>query len=394
MSTEYFVTLGESISFGLKGHAAIVDHEGNVLAHPLPSWIAARKNIAKVSAVRRMMNGETGIQQFYSPALKGDMIAGLTAVNGPGWGVMIPQPVSELYDKVAENNQPIIAATFLGIVISLSLVWFLLRGLSRPLEDFIAVMRENAKSGRLGKIVISKSALPIRELGEFQESYNSMVDTVGRANQKVEKLAYTDSVTKLPNRARFQQLVVEEVAGAMDNGTSGILIFLDIDNFKEINDMHGHDAGDRVLCSYAQTLAAFAKQTSRKLSGSRKSVSEAAVSRIGGDEFTVFLPDISDPDIIDSVLEDLLECISDIGTQMPMAINTSASIGCARYPSDGKNLEELIRHADIAMYQAKKSGKRRAFVYDAKVDERTLVAGMPCGSLWDQTTCTPTPIAK
>jgi len=76
VSTQYFVELGKSISFGEKGHAAIVDHAGNVLAHPLPSWIASRKNIAKISAVARMMNGETGIEQFYSPALKGDMIAG------------------------------------------------------------------------------------------------------------------------------------------------------------------------------------------------------------------------------------------------------------------------------------------------------------------------------
>ncbi len=86
LNTDYFVRLGKAISFGVLGHAAIVDHKGNVLAHPLDDWIAARRNIAKVSAVARMLNGETGIETFYSPALKGDMIAGFTVVSEAGWG--------------------------------------------------------------------------------------------------------------------------------------------------------------------------------------------------------------------------------------------------------------------------------------------------------------------
>jgi len=73
---------------------SIVDHKGNVLAHPVPSWMASARNMAKISAVCRIMNGETGIERFYSPALRGDMIAGLPSVSGPGWGVMIPQPVA------------------------------------------------------------------------------------------------------------------------------------------------------------------------------------------------------------------------------------------------------------------------------------------------------------
>ncbi|MBT8408862.1 MAG: sensor domain-containing phosphodiesterase, partial [Alphaproteobacteria bacterium] len=83
----------------MRGHAAIVDHMGNVLSHPLPSWVAERRNIAKVSAVQRMMQGETGVETFFSPALKGDMIAGFTSVEPVGWGVMIPQPVDELLAK-------------------------------------------------------------------------------------------------------------------------------------------------------------------------------------------------------------------------------------------------------------------------------------------------------
>ncbi|CAN0604486.1 unnamed protein product, partial [Ectocarpus sp. 12 AP-2014] len=69
LRTDYFVELGQAISFGKMGHAAIVDHVGNVLFHPLPAWTASRQNISGVSAVQRMMRGETGVETFFSPAL-------------------------------------------------------------------------------------------------------------------------------------------------------------------------------------------------------------------------------------------------------------------------------------------------------------------------------------
>ena len=72
------------------GHAAIVDHTGRALSHPLADWVDVRKDMSKISAVQRMLNRETGVETFYSPALKGDMIAGFTFVDPVGWGVMIP----------------------------------------------------------------------------------------------------------------------------------------------------------------------------------------------------------------------------------------------------------------------------------------------------------------
>ena len=88
--------LGRSISFGIKGHAVIVDQRGKVLAHPFPAWEAEMRDLSKISAVRAMLEGQTGITTFYSPAFKDEMIVGYTAVSGPGWGVMVPQPISEI----------------------------------------------------------------------------------------------------------------------------------------------------------------------------------------------------------------------------------------------------------------------------------------------------------
>jgi len=74
--TSYFVELGKAVSFGMRGHAAIIDHEGNVLSHPLESWITDRMNMSEVSAVQKMLEGKTGVDTFFSPALEDDMIAG------------------------------------------------------------------------------------------------------------------------------------------------------------------------------------------------------------------------------------------------------------------------------------------------------------------------------
>lgn len=367
INTEYFVKLGEQIAFGQKGHAAIVDHEGNVLAHPLPDWIAARKNIARVSAVSRMMNGETGIQQFYSPALKGDMIAGLTSVPGPGWGVMIPQPVTELYDKVLENNRSIFAAIGLGLAVSLVSVLILLRTLVKPIDSIIRGIRASAQDKELTSIRFPEGSFPVRELKKIVDTYNKMAEEVGEANRKIVTLAHTDGVTKLANRLRFNKIIGKELQRASRDGSVGVLAFVDIDDFKSINDMHGHQTGDDVLRAIAGKLIATSKAFVERAGGSESAI----VSRVGGDEFAVIIPGIGDTDATAGYLDEMLQAISEIGGELGLEAGCSASVGCAIYPEQGASQKSLMRHADIAMYQAKKTGKNSAQIYDPEIDALT-----------------------
>jgi len=94
VSPKYFVELQRGVSFGEKGHAAIVDQTGRVIAHPLEAWMASLKDLSGFSVVQQMQNGENGVTRFYSPAVKADMVAGFNVVPGVGWGVMVPQPQS------------------------------------------------------------------------------------------------------------------------------------------------------------------------------------------------------------------------------------------------------------------------------------------------------------
>jgi hypothetical protein len=96
VSTAYLVSLQQSIAFGDRGHAVITDGKGQVIAHPLKDWVAASRDISGIPVVAAMMRGEAGVDQFYSPAFADMMIAGFAVVPETGWGVMVPQPVSEL----------------------------------------------------------------------------------------------------------------------------------------------------------------------------------------------------------------------------------------------------------------------------------------------------------
>lgn len=376
ISTSYFVSLGRSIAFGIKGHAAIVDQSGNVLAHPLADWIASRKNIAKISAVERMMNGDTGIERFYSPAMKGDMIAGLTSVPGPGWGVMVPQPVSEIYDKVYANQESVFLAIAAGLGITLLLGFVLARSISAPLEKLVEKMKQNARNRQLNTVGTDIGMIPFTEIVDFRNSYNIMVRRVTKAGKRIEALAYTDAVTGLPNRLRLQALAapILEEAGPEGTGKSaqgGVLILVDLDNFKEINDIHGRDVGDVFLkaCARKLTIVTNVLQAERALAGKN---GDPVVARIGGDEFVIIVPGLHEEEAIEAFLDNLRTELTTPVPELPYISNSSASIGCVRFPRHGSDLEELIKRADIAMYHAKVSGKNKSEVYSPGIGTQSV----------------------
>lgn len=103
LTTDYLISLQQSITFGDQGHAVIVDHLGQVIAHPLKDWVAASRDISGIPVVAAMMRGETGVGQFYSSAGNNMMIAGYAVAPETGWGVMVPQPLSELRRRAGQG---------------------------------------------------------------------------------------------------------------------------------------------------------------------------------------------------------------------------------------------------------------------------------------------------
>ena len=366
ISTSYFVELGKSITFGVRGHAAIVDHLGNVLSHPLDSWIADRRSLISVSAVQRMMNGETGVEQFFSPALKGDMIAGFTSVEPVGWGVMIPQPVSELHDKALRAMISVVVVLLFGAAIALGFAVWVSVMTARPLE-WICDQTKRVADGDLTLPTDLKAPifLPV-EFQRAQKHIREMMIRLRFSINGINRLAYVDPVTGLANREYFRRrlTLLTENEGLINEGT---LLFIDLDGFKEVNDTFGHELGDKVLkavadrmCDVCQTrgLAEIIDPQARP--GAEPA--EPILCRLGGDEFAIFLPDMSAEDSLDLAQRLLARITRPLNLESRNAI-FGASIGLARFPEGGNSAASLLNAGDLAMYDAKSRGKGQVSVF-------------------------------
>ena len=371
LSTDYFVRLGKAISFGGRGHAAIVDHRGNVLAHPREDWIATRRNLAEVSTVGRMINGETGIETFYSPLLKSDMIAGFTVVPDVGWGVMIPQPIAELHERARQAQMFAITVFLFGILIAFVCAWAVSILFARPLELISRAADNVVRGDEPEEIAELKSKLVPIELRRVQSSYNAMIRRQRTDMISINKLAYEDRVTGLANRTMFRKYAVEKLGELNAAGRGGLMLFIDLDGFKAVNDCHGHDLGDKLLHCFSIRLQALFNQLGPVPNGNEETCSLQTqivrgylLARIGGDEFAVFVDGAERDGDAEIIAKSLLRSACEPFLLEQNEAIISVSIGLARIPSDGNNYATLIRHADMAMYGAKRAGKNTFRFYD------------------------------
>ncbi|HKX39377.1 MAG TPA: diguanylate cyclase, partial [Burkholderiales bacterium] len=175
--------------------------------------------------------------------------------------------------------------------------------------------------------------------------------------ERIRHQAYHDSLTGLPNRASFAEHLDEPMRRAKRAGWPLALLFLDLDNFKRVNDSLGHDAGDRLLRVAAERI--------------RRAVREAdMLFRMGGDEFTVLLEDVRGPEEAAMVSSRVLEAMAEPLQLQHHEISVTASIGIALYPRDDVVAERLLKSADTAMYRAKELGRNRYAFFAPEMNER------------------------
>ena len=195
----------------------------------------------------------------------------------------------------------------------------------------------------IGASTIARDVTPIKKLQR----------ELVKKNQELQYQAFHDTLTGLPNRLYFQQELEERLQLAKQSSQKFCVCFLDLDGFKRINDTLGHDIGDLLLQAVAERLKTAIRQTD-------------FAARMGGDEFTLILSEIYEQAAAAKLAEKLVETIRQPYVLAEHRIVVTTSAGIAVYPEHGKDVQTLMKRADIAMYKAKKSGKNQYGFYDCQ----------------------------
>jgi diguanylate cyclase (GGDEF)-like protein len=245
----------------------------------------------------------------------------------------------------AASARIVVAFSALAVLLAALLA----RALTRPLDQIVDAVRrfaDGAPGSRLPSARKDEIGLLARSIENMQQQIRAQFATLKQKQSELDRLASYDSLTGLHNRRSFLDRLDHALAHAKRAGRRLALLFIDLDNFKTINDELGHAAGDDVLRTLAQRLKDVVREVD-------------TVARIGGDEFIILLDEIDDVDGLSIVAHKVLDVLSQPVRRGEEDLVLGASIGVSRYPSHGENATELIAAADQAMYRAKAGGRMR-----------------------------------
>lgn len=214
-----------------------------------------------------------------------------------------------------------------------------------------------------GETIICNISLSIsRDEGEVIDGYIGYLQDITIQKRNLELLenqskllehqAHYDVLTNLPNRALFKDRLTQTIAGAKRNHEKFALLFIDLDQFKTINDSLGHHIGDEVLI-----------EASRRLSSTIRE--EDTLARLGGDEFTIILKDVQNIQGASVVAQKIVDVMKEVILISPHNLYVTASIGISIYPDDAASESNLIKYADVAMYKAKEEGRNNYQFYSS-----------------------------
>ena len=234
------------------------------------------------------------------------------------------------------------------------------------LDQVIAIQASSEKrssnvvefhDGRFFECVSMPHSIAGRSVGRVW-SFRDVTDRI-RAEKRTRHDAYHDSLTRLPNRALFQDRLAQEVGRARRAGSNSALLLLDLDRFKTINDTLGHAAGDQLLVEVAKRLK------SRKRAGD-------TIARLGGDEFVFIISELRNRDDAVVVAEQLLDVLKPPIHIAEHNLHVSSSIGIAIFPADGADSTSLMKSADVALYRAKELGRDNYQMFEPKFNQRAM----------------------
>lgn len=371
----YFKNLLGSITVGESGYAVLIDRDGTILFHPDNSLIGSNINSQKLSGIiNDYKNGLTGISGTFNYRHEGNNQAyGYSILPETDWVLLVKQDVSELVSLTSIILKLLLFISAILIIIIVISAHFL----TKKITDPIISLRDAMRTASDGDLTVQTNIKSRNELGELSKSFNKMIHIIKtnyedlasmheellsneeqlRTNyDHIEYLAYHDTLTNLPNKLAFLDYVNAALVSSPTTKKTHAVYFVDLDNFKTVNDTLGHEFGDMLLIKTAQILTTLIG-------------SNGMLARSGGDEFLIFREGIPSRDAAVSFASKILDSFREPLELDSELVYVSMSIGIAIYPDNGLSSNSLIKNADIAMYKSKDMGKNRFTLFDSRMED-------------------------
>ncbi|MDS1030141.1 EAL domain-containing protein [Bacillota bacterium LX-D] len=373
------------IKVGREGYAFVLTNNGYILGNPpfiqaenKQKGTMANYDINKVTNIKDEKNNEyKNLEKLVFAEGSGLLelkqnkeIASYAAIGDSGLSLVLIFPENELYSSFISTLRFYFLLFFLLLLIFPFLLSLVIKDtIDKPLNKLLkkvhkimqgdfsqdnlldSVISSKNEFGILGKSIIKMA----HNLAELVKDLNKQNTELLESRKKLKNLAYFDALTNLPNRLYFY----DEISALIKRNEKFALFFMDLDNFKIINDSYGHSTGDEVLNCIGQRLLTLAGD-------------KISAARFGGDEFVLTVKNISGKDGISSIAKEIHQAVN-----RPIFLNDNIyyiciSIGIAIYPDDATSVNELLKNADTAMFKGKENGKGRSEFYDRKMNESII----------------------
>tara|TARA_R110000787_G_scaffold170629_2_gene283272 strand:+ start:1187 stop:3160 length:1974 start_codon:yes stop_codon:yes gene_type:complete len=273
--------------------------------------------------------------------------------------------------QVVRETAAITSTVCISLVLIMSLVSLglgrLNSSISTPLKKLSQLMTHVSDSADYS---LRAQNSDISEVDQLSTGFNNLMRQISDRERRITRLANFDSLTGLRNRRGFMLQLETELNIARREGKGMMLMYIDVDGFKGVNDSLGHEVGDAVLIEAARRITGVLR-ASDTVSRMANSENELQAARLGGDEFTALLPRIGKSEVAFGAADRICVALRQPYEIDDHSIRVSCSVGVAVFPRDGASATALIQHADSAMYHAKESGRDQVRYYD---DELTRIA--------------------
>lgn len=340
----------------------------NTFGRPIPSRKSASSLIQtairpdKFIDMRDRLETEYGSKIVFSetPAKPASTLAAIARL-GPSLYIHMEPPPAYMEKRLRAQK---LLAGFGAIAMSLISIGLIVLLLRRFVTNPIAVLDSEltaVMAGERKEIVVHEAS---GEVGRLSLNMKKLHDQSVQSLTTIQKISWTDTLTGISNRAHFNGVAAGMIEKAKNEGSGCTLLFIDIDNFKFVNDKYGHKVGDDLLRTLAERVGEIVKNVTES-----EDLETCLFARLSGDEFAILLPTVPGGGIISTAANAILALFDNGFSVGSESFPVTASIGIAVYPEDATHLNELITNADAAMYQAKALGKNQSSGFSRALQE-------------------------